>query len=208
MQPASDMSVQAATAPWRRVCSIWSSCPTTTPKHGDIGTEAAGSKRCGAIDEACSGGAGNPANLNAFNAEPDRYEVDASHIEVPGKRPHLHRLGCIERVERVLAIDAPFSDPQRLHLDGDPRAVPLDDEVDLTSTDTNVAVDDRETAPNQVVGSDSLPKLAQPTRRQRRTPGSSSSIFTSRKVSTRTCCRNLAGRYISHTQASSSSISK
>lgn len=187
MQPASDMSVQAAAAPWRWVRSIWSSCPTTPPKRDGIGTEAAGSRRTDAITEVCSGSAGNPANLNAFNAECDRHEVDAAHIEVAGKRPHLCRLGLIERIERVLAIDAPLSDPRRLHLDGDSRAGTLDDEIDLSSTDANVTVDDREAAANQVVGGDALSKLAQATSGQRRTPGSSSSILTSRKVSTRTC---------------------
>ena len=39
-------------------------------------------------------------------------------------------------------------------------------------------------------------------------PGSSSSMLTSRKVKTRTVVRNRAGRYMSHTHASSSSSSK
>lgn len=193
---------------WRWVRSIWSSYPTTLPKTEDIGTGAAGSKRRSVTAETCSSGTRNPANLNAFDTERDCHEVDATHIEMAGERPHLCRLGLIERIERILAVDAPVSDPRRLHLDGYSCTCTLDDEVDLSPPDTHVAVDDRETVAHQIVGGDVLSKLAQAMRRQRRTPGSSSSIFTSRKVSTRTCCRNLAGRYMSHTQASSSSISK
>jgi hypothetical protein len=96
----------------------------------------------------------------------------------------------------------------RLHLDRDTLPTVLAENVDLTATDPHVAFDDVKPVTNEELRSDQLSEMPDLSLRQRRTSGSSSSMFTSRNVSTRTRCRNLAGRYMSHTHASSSSISK
>ncbi len=95
-----------------------------------------------------------------------------------------------------------------LHLHHHPLSSVSDDEIDFSPTDPHVALFDRYFAP----GEESLSKLftGRPDAAscQIWVPGSSSSMLTSRKLRTRTFWRKRAGRYMSHTQASSISISK
>ncbi len=84
------------------------------------------------------------------------------------------------------------------------------DQIDLTAGDGDVAPDDLRTGPREHSSGDPLagPTYERPMGGSIGAPGSSSSMFTSRKVRTRTLVRNRAGRYMSHTHASSSSSSK
>lgn len=95
-----------------------------------------------------------------------------------------------------------------LHLDGDDAGPETNHQVDLPSARPGVAGHDCGAAPDQELLGYAFPELRQDTATQRRGWGSSSSMFTSRKLITRTFLRKRAGRYISHTQASSRSISK
>jgi hypothetical protein len=145
-------------------------------------------------------------NTDSIGSEPDSNHIDPPGTGTPCQRPDLPPFRVVERVD---GIRAPIVvEHGRLHLDGDALPSVLGENVDLTSTDPHVAFDDVKPAANEKLRSDPLSEMPNLPLRQRRTPGSSSSIFTSRNVSTRTRCRNLAGRYMSHTHASSSSISK
>jgi len=81
-------------------------------------------------------------------------------------------------------------------------------EIYLTAPDSHVSCDEMGSAAHEEPGSQRFTGGSQFPPIQSCTPGSSSSMFTSLNVSTRTLFRNRAGRYMSHTQASSSSTSK
>jgi hypothetical protein len=149
---------------------------------------------------------GNPTNLNPIGPQTYRYQVDPSRSDDPSEGADLGRLGIVEGVQRITSLGC--VDHGRLDLHRHPASTILDENIDLAPSDANVAVHDPKSVANEKRGCDPLSEFADPTASQRRMPGSSSSIFTSRNVSTRTRWRNLAGRYMSHTHASSSSISK
>ncbi len=143
---------------------------------------------------------------DTIGSEPNGDDIDPPRTGTSCERPDLSPLRVVEGVDGICA--SVVVEYRRLHLDSDASSSVLCEDVDLTPTDPHVALDDVEPVANEELRGDPLPELSNLALRQRRTPGSSSSIFTSRNVSTRTRCRNLAGRYMSHTHASSSSISK
>jgi len=145
-------------------------------------------------------------NPNTIGSEPDGDHIDPPRTSTSGERPDLPPLCVIKGVDGIRApVVVEYG---RLHLDGDAPPSVLGEDVDLAATDPHVAFDDAKPVASEKLRGDPLSEMSNLSLRQRRTPGSSSSIFTSRNVNTRTRCRNLAGRYMSHTHASSSSISK
>lgn len=82
------------------------------------------------------------------------------------------------------------------------------DQVDLATVDLDVPADDSGAAIGQEGSSNRLAEGPDVLPTQSWVVGSSSSMFTSRNVITLTRFTKRAGRYMSHTQASSSSSSK
>lgn len=148
----------------------------------------------------------NPADLNPVTLEPDCHDIHTPHPQAPGKRPDLMRLRLVEGLDGVDAIIT--VEDGRLHLDGNASSPVLGEDVDLSAPYSQIAIDDSEPVASQECCGGQLSDRSHVPSGQSRTPGSSSSMFTSRNVNTRTRWRNLAGRYMSHTHASSSSISK
>jgi len=94
-----------------------------------------------------------------------------------------------------------------LDFDRNASATEIDNEIQFASSDDEIASMYRGAEPHRSLLNEVFAEPADLTF-QIRTPGSNSSILTSRKLSTLTFCRNRAGRYISHTHASSKRISK
>jgi len=128
--------------------------------------------------------------------------VDAALI---GQRSDLCGLGLVKVVHGIGIAT------RRLHLDDYPAAPDGDNEIDLPTANTNIAVDDDRTVVDEESGSDTLTNGTQSFAvivLYRAELGSSSSMFMSRNVITLTLLTNRAGRYMSHTHASFNSNSK
>lgn len=112
----------------------------------------------------------------------------------------------LTRGEGLDRVDPAFT--SGLYLDGDDARSETNHEIDLSPPRPGISHHYIGAATNQEILGMLFPELRQRPGSQMRGWGSSSSMFTSRKLITRTFLRKRAGRYMSHTQASSRSISK
>jgi len=149
----------------------------------------------------------HPANVDAVLPEDNGHQVHTigGRVEPSGQTPDLDELVVVE-VDNW--IGNPRRGGRRLHLDGDTDAVVMHDQVDLTSANRHVPTDDQGTSIGQEGSSNQFADSPDALLAQSWVVGSSSSMFTSRNVITLTRFTKRAGRYMSHTQASSSSSSK
>ncbi len=118
-------------------------------------------------------------------------------------------LDVVEGGDRVRG-DRTWLGDDRPHLHHRADTVEVDHEVDLAAGYGHVPAEDLTACPSKHPGGETLRRSGypRPMGGSIGAPGSSSSMLTSRKVSTRTFVRNRAGRYMSHTHASSNSSSK
>lgn len=136
-----------------------------------------------------------------IGTEPHADDVDAGRPEGDGEAAERPFLGVVHLGEGV-----PVGD--RLDLDDHPPGGPGHEEIALGTGGADVATEDPEAPYGVALGGQALTQGTDLGPAQSRAPGSSSSMLTSRKLSTVTRFRKRAGRYMSHTQASSSSIRK
>lgn len=130
-------------------------------------------------------------------------------MELSRQRAHLLSLGRGEVIQGIIGGSG-WDD--RLHLHHSPGGPEANDQVDFAATNDNVASQDPTAVTRQKRSGEALTETAETAamlrRRQSRLAGSSSSMLTSRNVITLTRFTKRAGRYMSHTQASSNSSSK
>ena len=105
-------------------------------------------------------------------------------------------LGEVKAIERVGVSS------HRLDLNRGTGAIDGHHEVQFATADANVATFHDGAARFQEVSCDVFAELSEASRAQIWMDGSSSSMFTSRKLKTWTFLRKRAGRYMSQTQAS------
>ncbi len=128
-----------------------------------------------------------------------------------GEAAHLVHLVRREADDGVGGVGA---EPDRLHLDGEGGVTVTGQDVDLPTADEEVALEDAGAAAGEKGAGDVLAEGGEAATgkpgqiRQICEVGSSSSMFTSRKVITLTFFTKRAGRNISQTHASSNSSSK
>ena len=165
---------------------------TTPPLIEETGTPTARSTQ-----RKPSGGSGAP--------------VDPTHrrVECGGGSPHPCGLGRVEGEHGIDPVGETLPG-HAAHLDDGSFTAGVDQQVDLASSHSQVAPDHAAPVTGDEVAGQPLGRLTEEAAAigHSRPDCSISSTLTSRKVSTLTRLRNRAGRYMSHTQASSSRTSK
>lgn len=151
----------------------------------------------------------DPPNHDIIIRYLDTDEVDPVHArpEQRSENAYLQTFGGSEVLDRIEIRTKPG-----LHFDGDPLGSLDGKQIDLAATDAYVAFQNPQSTPFEKRSGKRFANASQPGQVgwliSSELAGSSSSMFTSRKVITLTCLTNRAGRYMSHTHASSSSSSK
>ena len=137
------------------------------------------------------------------DGDPDRVDAPASQPD--GSLTEPVELVVIDALPRV-GFDP--GGPARLHLHGDEAIAEVGDQIDLVATDPAVPVDDARTASLEEAGCERFAVAGEVGPGQCAAGRSSSSTLTSLNVITVTRSTKRAGRYMSHTHASSSWSSK
>ncbi len=138
-------------------------------------------------------------DLDASISKGETHEVHASGPQGPRKCAHMTAFAPIDGIYRIAGP------ADGAHLDGHASPVIDGEEVDLTTFDLQVPIQDRHALRGEPPGCQMLPGHTQRKARVDQmeiSVFSNFSTFTSRKVRTRTVSRNRAGRNMSHTQAS------
>jgi hypothetical protein len=152
-----------------------------------------------------------PADTGSRAVEEDLDDVDATSrwVELGRQPTQPGGLGIVH----CLGTTSTRGRGDGLHLDHDPLAADHREYVDLAACQLDVASENAHPPAVEECGGDVFPEGTDGPASRRRVAqivgvGSSSSMLTSRKVSTRTRLTNRAGRYMSQTQASTSVSSK
>lgn len=144
-------------------------------------------------------------NDDAPRVESDADVVDTRCADLAGELANVTSLGSVDGVDGVVAAG------HGADFDDDPLRLIGHQQVDLTSVDLQIRGDNVQPLLGQPPGRESLSDGAQEGAAFAQSLSSvfsSFSTFTSRKVRTWTCSRNLAGRNMSQTQASFITTSK
>ena len=134
----------------------------------------------GAVRESCH--VRYPPDADPPRGHRNRNQVDSADPEAVGEESHLSSLGRSKGVGRVVEA----AGLNRLDLNGYSPTVDSDNQIDLPTPDSHVSRQDLGMVRSEESSSESFALLGELPSTQSRTPGSNSSMLTSRNVNTRT----------------------